>query len=173
MVIAITEAVEDGLRAAGRGATHLIYRPRGDTVTAQLEALRRLVAEAGLPVLAHSRADLALASGSAGLHLPAADIPVPDARLLLDPPMLVGRSTHDTAQVARAGAEGADYVLFGPVFETPSHPGHPGLGLAALREASASSAVAVVAIGGIDRTRAEACLASGAAGYAAIRLFRI
>lgn len=172
MVIAVTGSVEDGLRAADRGATHLIYRSIGATVAAELEALRRLVGQAGLPVLARSRADLAIASGSAGLHLPAADIAVTDARRLLDSGMLVGRSTHDTAQVAQAEAEGADYVLFGPVFETPSHPRHPGLGLAALREASASSAVPIVAIGGVDRARGEACLANGASGYAAIRLFQ-
>jgi thiamine monophosphate synthase len=87
----------------------------------------------------------------------------------LDAGWLIGRSIHqgDPPGVL----EGADYGLFGSVYETASKPGLPPAGLRALRAAVAASAVPVIAIGGIDVEGAEACAREGAAGIAAIRLF--
>jgi len=83
---------------------------------------------------------------------------------------LIGRSTHTLDEIA-AGQD-ADYVIFGPVFPTPSKPpGSPAAGLDGLRAAVAASRVPVLAIGGIDGTNARACLDAGAAGIAAIGLW--
>jgi thiamine-phosphate diphosphorylase len=131
----------------------------------------RLVAESRVPVLLSSRVDLALACGAAGVHLPEQDLPVAAARRLLGGDRLVGRSVHSPAAAREAEAEGADYVVFGPVFATDSHPGRVPLGLAALREVTATVAIPVLAIGGVDAERAAVCRRAGAAGFAAIRYF--
>ena len=172
MLLAVTDGVEAGLRAAERGATHLLLRmPEADART-QYEALLRLVAVASIPVLARARPDLALAAGAAGVNLPEGDLPVAAARNLLGPDRIIGRSVHSVGGAVAAAAEGADFVLFGPVFETPTHRGRLALGTSALAEAARAVTIPVLAIGGVDRERAAACLAAGAAGYAAIRVFR-
>jgi len=169
--MAVTESVAGGMRAASRGATHLLVRKPQASAAEQYQVLSELVRQAGVPVLVRGRVDLALAAGAAGVNLPEGDIPLAAARRLLGEDRLLGRSVHSAAAAAEAGRAGADFVVFGPIFETPTHPG-PGVGLEGLREAvRAAGSLPVLAIGGIDRERGQACLAAGAAGYAAIRLF--
>ena len=170
--MAVIESAAAGLRAAERGATHLLLRMPDADARAQYRELTALVGATPLPVLVRSRPDLALAAGAAGVNLPEADIPVAGARSLLGPDRLVGRSVHSLAAASVAEAEGADFVVFGPVFPTPSHPGELGFGLLALAEVASAVAVPVLAIGGVDVRRGAECLAAGAAGYAAIRHFR-
>jgi thiamine-phosphate pyrophosphorylase len=161
-----------GLAAATRGATVLQLRDPGATIRHLEAEASRLVEASPLPVLVSSRVDLALISGAAGVHLPENDLPVGAARALLGDRRLIGRSVH-SAEAARRGAqEGADYLIFGPVFPTPSHPGRPAWGLAALQEVAAAVDVPVLAIGGVDAERARACREAGAAGFAAIGYFR-
>jgi thiamine-phosphate diphosphorylase len=170
--MAVIASAADGLRAAERGATHLLLRMPDADARDQYRELTALVGATPLPVLVRGRPDLALAAGAAGVNLPEADIPVSAARSLLGPDRLVGRSVHSLAAASLAVAEGADFVVFGPVFPTPTHPGMPGLGLAALGEVARAVAVPVLAIGGVDDARSAECLAAGAAGYAAIRHFQ-
>jgi thiamine-phosphate diphosphorylase len=170
--MAVVDGSAAGRRAAGNGATHLLLRMPAATVRAFHEALVELLARSGLPVLVGDRVDLALAAGAAGVNLPEAGLGVADARELLGPGPLIGRSVHSLDGARQAAADGADFVLLGPIFPTPTHPGSAGLGLKLLAEDSATSAAAVLAIGGIDRERGRLCLAAGAAGYAAIRLFQ-
>ena len=172
--MAVTDGVEAGLGAVSRGATHLLLRMPEADLRAQYQVLLELAAAAApIPVLARSRTDLALAAGAAGVNLPEGDLPVAAARTLLGLGRMIGRSVHSLSGAAAAEAEGADFVLFGPVFETPSHPGGTPLGIEALAEAARTLAIPVLAIGGVvDHARGGTCLAAGAAGYAAIRLFR-
>jgi thiamine-phosphate pyrophosphorylase len=129
------------------------------------------VAAASVPVLATSRVDLALATGAAGVHLVEGDIAVADARRLA-PGLLVGRSVHSAEAAEEAAAAGADYILLGPIWGTPSHPDARGLGLDALRAAAlAARPVPVLAVGGVDAARTERVMRAGAAGWAAIRMF--
>ena len=94
------------------------------------------------------------------LHL-AADEPLP-----ADRPALLGRSCHDAAEVARATAEGCDWVTVSPVFATESKPGYgPALGPAGLAEL-VRAAPPAYALGGVDAGRAAQCLAAGATGVA-------
>jgi thiamine-phosphate pyrophosphorylase len=169
--MAVIESAAAGLRAAERGATHLLLRMPGAEARAQYRELTVLVGATPLPVLVRGRPDLALAAGAAGVNLPEADIPVAAARSLLGADRLLGRSVHSLASAALAEADGADFVIFGPVFPTPTHPGAPGLGLQALAEVAHAVAIPVLAIGGVDAARGAACLAAGAAGHAAIRQF--
>jgi thiamine monophosphate synthase len=78
---------------------------------------------------------------------------------------------HSPDAAIAAEAEGADYVLFGSVFASGSHPGRPAAGLEALRRVVAAVRIPVLAIGGVDGERAAACRTAGAAGFAAIGYF--
>jgi len=117
-----------------------------------------------------SRCDVALASGAAGINLPENDISVAAARTLVGR-RLIGRSVHSIQSAREAESEGADYVIFGPVWQSSSHPGASPAGLAALALLVRSVGTPVLAIGGVTRERVAEILAAGAAGYAAIRLF--
>jgi thiamine-phosphate pyrophosphorylase len=111
-------------------------------------------------ILVNSRADVALAAGADGVHLPSA---APEQTL---PGLLVGRSCHTVEEIHNLRA---DFVTFGPVFKSPGK-GAP-VGLDALREACKGS-VPVYALGGITWENAAACIEAGAAGIAGIRLFQ-
>jgi thiamine-phosphate pyrophosphorylase len=111
-------------------------------------------------ILINSRADIALASGADGVHLPS-DAPAQTLGRLL-----IFRSCHTLAEVKQAQA---DYVTFGPVFDTPAK--GKGVGLAALREACRQGKP-VFALGGVDWDNAADCMEAGAKGIAGIRLFQ-
>ena len=81
------------------------------------------VAAAPLTVLVNGRPDIALAARAHGVHLPASGLPVAEVRRLLGANLLVGRSTHTPDEVRLARDQGADFAIFGPVFETPSKAG--------------------------------------------------
>ena len=131
-------------------------------------------------LLVNGRADVALAAGADGVHLPADGLPVaalarfaaertlPDGRRLL-----VGRSTHAPAEVAAARHAAADYAIFGPVWPTPGKRRYgPPPGLDALAAACALG-LPVVALGGVTTPeRVAAAAAAGAAGVAGIRAFQ-
>lgn len=169
--MAIVRDAAAGMRAVERGATIVQLRDAEAGGRALEREARLLVAESPVPVVVSGRVDVALAVGAAGAHLPAHDLPVAAARRLLGPDRLLGRSVHSRESAAAAEAEGADYVVFGSVFPTPTHPGQPAAGLDALGEVAASVRIPVLAIGGVDAERAVACREAGAAGYAAIGWF--
>jgi thiamine-phosphate pyrophosphorylase len=111
-------------------------------------------------ILLNSRADVALATGADGVHLPA------DAPQQTLPGLLVGRSCHTLADVKAAKA---DFVTYGPIFETPGK--GPPLGLDTLK-AACKLGKPVYALGGVDWDNAQACMHAGAEGIAGIRLFQ-
>jgi len=147
------------------------------------EALKRATQNSphGLPaarILVNDRLDVALAEGAAGVHLGEQSLPVSEARRLLHAHedmenFLLGYSCHSLQEARAAAAAGASYLFFGPVFATPSKAayGSP-QGIARLAEVCRAVNIPVLAIGGITRENALSCLAAGAAGIAAIRLFQ-
>jgi thiamine monophosphate synthase len=84
---------------------------------------------------------------------------------------LVGRSVHSLESALHAESEGADYVIFGPVWASASHPGSWPAGIEALAEVARTLRIPVIAIGGVTEGRIAECHAAGAAGYAAIGMF--
>ncbi len=125
--------------------------------------------------LINSRTDIALASGAQGVHLRSSDISPSEVKKIwtlsgCTLPLTVGVSCHSRVEVARAAQEGADFAVFGPVFEKERGHSRPA-GLEALREACQEK-IPVLALGGITLENAEACMQAGAAGIAAIRLFQ-
>ena len=132
----------------------------------------------GVKVVVNDRLDIALAVGAHGVHLGVRSIP-PEAaraavdRLSLPDPFLVGVSCHSREQALAAEIAGADYILLGPLFATPSKLAYgPPLGLEKLRDVTASVKVPVFALGGIGVEQVKSCLAAGAAGIAGIRIFQ-
>ncbi len=118
-------------------------------------------------VLVNGRADVALAAGADGVHLPSDGIPVAAARRLAGEELLVGCSAHSLAEIDRARDEGADYAYYSPIFESS---GKRPIGLPALAEATGRG-LPVIALGGITIERLEAVAEAGASGIAAIRMF--
>jgi thiamine-phosphate pyrophosphorylase len=124
-------------------------------------------------VLVNGRADIALAAGAGGVHLPSVGILASDIRPWLPKGFTVGVSTHSARQAARAAAAQADYVLFGPLFPTDSKLGYgPPLGLEPLRRLCRSLPIPVLGLGGIHPQQVSLVLGAGAAGVAGISLFQ-
>ena len=123
-------------------------------------------------LLVNDRPDVARAAAADGVHLGQEDLPAGAAREVLGPDALIGVSTHSDAEIDSAVAAGADYLGFGPVFETVSKPGAPlpsPHGLAGLERAVRRAApVPVVAIGGLTARTAGGVARAGAACAAAI-----
>jgi thiamine-phosphate pyrophosphorylase len=175
----LEDVVADALAARPWGAMVVQLREK-ELAADQLVALGRRVVAAcrvhGAPMLVNAGGagrEVARAIGADGVHLPDdAGAPIAAARAALPAGALIGRSTHDVAAVARAANDGADLIVFGPIWETPSKRalGEP-LGLGALAGAVAAAAAApLYAIGGIETAeRAAAVRDTGAYGVAAIR----
>ena len=118
----------------------------------------------------NDRADVALAAGADVLHLGQDDLPVPDARRILGPGPLIGRSSHSPGQADAAATEpGVDYFCAGPVWVTPTKPGRPAAGLNLVAQVAAASARPWFAIGGIDLGRLDDVLAAGASRVVVVR----
>jgi thiamine-phosphate pyrophosphorylase len=130
-----------------------------------------LITASPVPVLISSRCDVVLATGAAGVNLPERDIGIGDARALLGQ-RLIGRSVHSLRAAVQAELDGADYVIFGPVWTSASHPEIAAAGIEGLTQVAHTLRIPVLAIGGVTEERIAECQAAGAAGYAAIGLFR-
>jgi thiamine-phosphate pyrophosphorylase len=118
----------------------------------------------------NDRADIAVAAGADVLHLGQDDLPPPIARDIIGPGPVIGRSTHDRAQVTAAAAEAVDYFCVGPCWPTPTKPGRPAPGLDLIRAtAELATQKPWFAIGGIDEQRLPEVLAAGARRIVVVR----
>ena len=123
-------------------------------------------------LLVNDRSDIARAAGADGVHLTTHSLPVQVVRRTCGTDFVIGASTHSLAEARVARDQGADFTVFGPVFDTESKRayGEP-QGLEKLREVTcALDEFPVVAIGGITLDNVGACFQAGARGVAAIRL---
>ena len=107
---------------------------------------------------------VALEAEADGVHLPEDAPPVERPR----EGFLIGRSVHSLAAARRAEAEGVDYLIAGPVYETRSHPGREPAGLALIEEVARGVRLPVLAIGGVNAGRVDAVVRAGASGVAVI-----
>jgi thiamine-phosphate pyrophosphorylase len=120
-------------------------------------------------LIINDRVDLAMALNLDGVHLRSDSLPPVPVRRLIGPRRLIGVSTHSVEDVRRANQSGADYIVFGPIFETPSKRSFgPPLGLHLLTDACSQSSIPVLAIGGITCERARDVRRAGAHGVAVI-----
>jgi thiamine-phosphate pyrophosphorylase len=168
----------DLVGSAGRAGVDLVQIRERDLDTRGLVGLvsRCVAAVAGTrtKVVVNDRTDVAVVSGASGVHLRSDSIGAVAARALLTHGALVGRSVHDSEEVAAvAAAGGLDYLIFGTLYQTLSKDaGHPVTTLAALRAACrAAAGIPVLGIGGMTVERAVEAARAGASGIAGIGLF--
>jgi thiamine-phosphate pyrophosphorylase len=131
-------------------------------------ALRASTRRQGARLLVNDRADVALATEADGVQRTHDSLPVAIIRMIA-PTLVIGASVHSLAEARGAEAEGADFVVFGPIYDTPAkRPYGPPQGLEALRRVTAEATRPVLAIGGITPARVREVLGAGAAGVAVI-----
>jgi thiamine-phosphate pyrophosphorylase len=124
-------------------------------------------------ILVNGRADIAVAAGAHGVHLPSRGLQINDIRPWVPLNFLIGVSVHTLPEVRQACAQGADYLLLGHIFPTESKAGlGKTLGLRGLKSACAVSSVPVLGLGGIKADLITSVLSAGAAGVAGIGLFQ-
>lgn len=158
------------------GADIIQLRAKGAASGDLLEGarrLRRLSRRYGAIFIVNDRVDVALLVDADGVHLGQEDIPVEEARKLLGRDGLIGLSTHDPDEVAKAGrlAEKGiiDYISFGPIFHTRTKKdARPAAGIQGLVEARRNATVPITAIGGITAENVPSVLEAGADAVAMI-----
>lgn len=124
-------------------------------------------------LLVNDRADISAAAGADGVHLASRSLTSQTVRKAFGKDFLIGASTHSLAEAITARDGGADFAVFGPVFETASKAQYgSALGVQALSEvAREMKPFPIIALGGISMANAADCLRAGAYGIAAIRWF--
>jgi thiamine-phosphate pyrophosphorylase len=124
-------------------------------------------------ILINDRADIAAGTGAAGVHLTTQSLEPGTIRRVFGEEFLIGASTHSLAEARAAVKGGADFIVFGPVFQTRSKQGYgPSKGSEELLDVSREvEPVPVIALGGISLDRVERCFRDGASGVAGITLF--
>ena len=158
------------LRDKGSPGEHRFGALEARGELAALEILADAARRHGALLAVNDRADIARAAGADVLHLGQDDLPLPVAREIVGPTVLIGRSTHAIGEAARALSEDVDYFCVGPCWPTPTKPGRPAPGLDLVREVAATdTAKPWFAIGGIDEERLADVLAAGARRVVVVR----
>ena len=165
------------IQDAVRAGVDLIQIREKDMAARPLVELVRLAVECArgtaTRVVVNDRLDVALALGASGVHLSMQSVPAQAIRPWVSDAFLIGVSCHSLEEAMAAESRGADYIVLGPIFATPSKLayGRP-LGLGKLREVAARVQIPLLALGGIDIQRVKPCLAAGATGIAGISVFQ-
>ncbi|HET6568558.1 MAG TPA: thiamine phosphate synthase [Rhodothermales bacterium] len=157
-------------QAIAGGADTIQFRQKTGEIRAVLheaELAARVCRDAGVPLLVDDRVDLTLAIDAEGVHLGQLDLPVAIARKVLGPEAVIGATATTVRHALRAQDEGADYIGFGPVFETRSKANPASVkGLEGLAEVCAAVSIPVIAIAGITVERVRPVMEAGAYGFA-------
>ena len=156
-------------RAALSGGAQILQlrdklREKGETLTLA-HSLKDLCTEFGATLIINDHADLASVVGADGLHVGQGDLPVAEARRILQPWQVIGRSNHRPGELEDSQAQGADHVAFGAMYATSTKVSKETsipVGPEGLRAARASVKVPLVAIGGINENNIEAVVRAGA-----------
>lgn len=159
--------------AAVRGGADLVQvRAKNLDRRAQSELASQLVVAVGgrARVVVNGDPEVAKESGADGVHLPEFGdaVSISQARSLLGPDVLIGKSVHSRGAAVAAESEGADYLFFGMVFPSRSHPGATASGVAGIAAAAQAVSVPVIGIGGITTRNCNGVIDAGASGVAVI-----
>ncbi len=165
LVETVEEACQAGVRAIQLREKDLPAK----SVHNLAQEIQQICKKTGTKLLINERFDIAKAVRADGIHLTSKSIPVDIVRKNLKSNKLIGVSTHSLAEAKQAEDSGADFILFGPVYHTPSKTayGDP-QGLTRLREVTSFVSIPVFAIGGITPEKARACVDNGVFGVAVI-----
>ncbi|MFT4569631.1 MAG: thiamine-phosphate pyrophosphorylase [Hyphomicrobiaceae bacterium] len=169
---AVLETIDGACR--GGAAVVQLRRPNdeGGPLLELAISARKITRGYGAILSINDRLDVALAASADGIQLRAAGIGTKDARALVGPECLLGRSVHSASEILDEENRAVQLFQFGTVFPTPSKPGLATQGLAPLRaaaHAASDSGARLVAVGGIDADNAAAVIAAGASAVAVIR----
>lgn len=134
-----------------------------DLITAG-RRLRELLKGKGVVFIVNDRVDVALCVGADGVHLGQDDMPINLARDLLGHDRIIGISTHNLDEVKRAVEDGADYVSFGPIYETLTKPEVSPVGPDLLPRVREITSIPLFAIGGINRENIQSLIGTGIDG---------
>lgn len=158
------------LAAAVRGGVDLIQlRDKTLDDAGLVEAARAFTGHDALFIL-NDRPDLVEACGADGVHVGQDDLSPAEARALIGPDRILGRSTHEPAQAAAADADpDVDYVAVGPVHATPTKPGRPAAGLHYVAHATSTVGKPWFAIGGLDAGNVHEVTERGATRIVVVR----
>lgn len=154
-------------RAAVRGGARMLQlrdklRDKGE-VLPLATALQQLCQANSVALIINDHADLAAVVGAAGVHLGQTDLPVAQARRVLSPRQMLGRSNHEIEELVQSQEMGADHVAFGAIYRTGTKGvGRPPQGVEQLRRAREVTKVPLVAIGGINADNVAPVVAAGA-----------
>jgi thiamine-phosphate pyrophosphorylase len=159
-------------RALTAGIVAIQLRER-DLSARELVTLARevqaVMAFPGSQLLINDRIDVALALEEVGVHLRSNSLPVLVARQLLGAQRLLGISVHAVEEAVQAESQGADYIVLGPIYETPSKQMFgPPLGIHTLEKACKLVRIPIIGIGGVTAARAREMRRAGAFGAAVI-----
>lgn len=161
----IRQAISAGLSAVQLRERDLSIRE----LLPLVQEIQSITASHAVHLIINDRVDLMMALNVDGVHLRSDSLPSAPVRQLVGPRRLIGVSTHSVEEVRCANQSGADYVVFGPVFETPSKRLFgPPLGLDLLADACRQSSIPVLAIGGITCEQVRDIRQAGAHGVAVI-----
>lgn len=161
---ALEEALQSGVRAIQLREKNM--HPK-DLLALALE-VNSMTQRYNAKLLVNDRADIAIMAGADGVHLREASVKVSDVKNKF-PNLIVGVSTHSIEGACLADRQGADFITFSPIYETPSKSNYgPPQGLAPLRQVTQSVHLPVLALGGITLNRVPECLEHGAFGVAVI-----
>ena len=146
----------------------------GKTLYALATSAARITKGSKTKLLINDRADVALTTGADGVHLTTSSMPSKNVRQAFGESLLIGASTHSLAEAVAARAGGADFIVYGPIFETRSKEKFDApVGLDSLaRICSELAPFPVLALGGITLDRVAGCLLAGASGIAAISMLQ-
>lgn len=164
--------VETVRRAILGGASVVQLRDKSATDAELVELAKQLLVltrSAKIPLIVNDRIAVAKKAKADGVHLGQDDASLEEARRILGPKAIIGRSTHSPEQALKAQEEGFDYIGVGPVFGTPTKPDYRPVGLELVRFAAANIRIPFVAIGGIDAANAAQVKLAGASTVAVVR----
>ena len=158
------------LRAAVRGGVDLVQLRDKTLDDDGLVAAARAFRASGALFVLNDRPDLVKACGADGVHVGQDDMPPAEARRLVGPDRIVGRSTHAPGQADAADADpDVDYLAVGPVHETPTKPGRAAAGLEYVSYAARTLGKPWFAIGGLDASNVGAVVERGATRIVVVR----
>ena len=139
----------------------------------EAKELKDLCHRYGAIFLVNDRLDIALGVDADGVHLGQTDLPVATARKILGADKIIGQSTTNPDEMAKALASDVDYIGVGPVHETPTKAGKKAAGLEYVRYAAQNATIPWFAIGGIDRSNVADVINAGAKAVAVVRAIMI
>ena len=156
--------------AAGLPAVQVREKDLGAADLALLcRRLRGLTLDTQALLIVNDRVDVALAVGADAVQRASPSLPVKDVRGLVGGRLKIGASVHSLPEAIEAEINSADWVVFGPVYETPSKRGFgPPQGLDKLSRVATAVKIPVIAIGGITPERVGEVRRAGAQGVAVI-----